>query len=99
MSRANIAKKPESAILLRMSASRKALLTEIRRQSTVRAEASSVRAVIGNVVTTMAAAPRSTLVLALCVGTVIVGPKQIFRTVARWGVAAWVGAAMHKESR
>ena len=82
-----------------MMASRKALLVANRMQSPERTEASLVRAAVGNVASTLTAAPRSTIMVALCLGAIVVGPKQIIRTAARWGITAWIGAAIRKSSR
>jgi hypothetical protein len=44
----------------------------------------------------MTEAPRVTLLLALCLGAVILGPRRTFVIAGRSGITAWLGSSVRK---
>jgi hypothetical protein len=96
MSRALSAKEAEAVILLRMAASRGALLaanSAPRSGPGARGQARSPTAIP---VASLADAPRVALLLALCVGVIILGPRRTIGIAGRSGITAWVGGAVRK---
>lgn len=88
----------EAAILARMQASRVELLsanTLVDVASATRSRAGA-RLPVGNIVTALAETPRVALLLAFCVGTVVLGPKRTLRIAGRSGVTAWVASSAKK---
>ncbi len=87
----------ETEILTRMAASRAALLLAnhsappsvpvLRRQTTPPA---------AGLITSLAAAPRVTLLLALCIGVIALGPHRTLRVVGRSGITALLAGTTRK---
>jgi hypothetical protein len=86
------ASETETAILLRMSASRGALLAANRTPSSIRAARGNSREhAASTIVASLAGAPRVALVLALCAGAILPGPRQAIGIASRSGITAWLG--------
>jgi hypothetical protein len=86
----------QTAILLRMAASREALLVANRAPLAVPAVRVQTRSAVASVVTSLTDAPRVTLLLALCVGAILLGPRRTVSIVGRSGIAAWLGLVAQK---
>ncbi|WP_238812959.1 hypothetical protein [Paraburkholderia sp. SG-MS1] len=86
----------QAAILLRMAASREALLVANRAPPAVPVVRGQTRSTVASVVTSLAEAPRVTLLLALCVGAIVLGPRRTVGIVGRSGITAWLGRAARK---
>jgi hypothetical protein len=86
----------ETAVLARMAASRIALLEAISTPPEVPAVHGPTRHPAASFVAALADAPRVTLILALCVSAVVLGPRRTVGIAGRSGVTAWVGSSMRK---
>lgn len=86
----------ESLILSRMAASRVALLEATRPPAANSALPGGSAHPVASFVTALAAAPRVTMVLALCVSAIVLGPKRTVNIAGRSGVSAWVGSSVKK---
>ncbi|MFL9960288.1 hypothetical protein PQR02_03935 [Paraburkholderia sediminicola] len=96
MNRVMTCKEAEAAILARMAASRVALLEANSTPTDVSVARRQTRLPAATFVGAMAEAPRVTVVLALCVGAIILGPRRTVAIAGRSGVAAWVGGSVRK---
>ncbi|RKT13702.1 hypothetical protein B0G69_6883 [Paraburkholderia sp. RAU2J] len=96
MNREHTSREAQAAILLRMAASRKALLAANRAPPAVPAVRGQTRSTVTGVVTSLAEAPRVTLLLALCVGAIVLGPRRTVSIAGRSGITAWLGLAARK---
>ena len=96
MSRASTDREAETAILLRMATSRAALLAANCTPPSVPAVHGRTRSPAVDVIASLADAPRVTLLLALCVGTIVLGPRRAFVIVGRSGITAWLGGTVRK---
>lgn len=95
MSRKPPANETETAILLRMSASREALLAANSAPSlTAPVRPQSQRHAASTLIASLAAAPRVALVLALCVGAVVLGPRRAIGIAGRSGITAWLAGTV-----
>jgi hypothetical protein len=88
----------ESVILARMAASRMALLEANRTPIAVPAPVAlaQTRRTAADFVGALAKAPRVTVLLALCAGAIVLGPRRTVTIAGRSGAAAWVGASVRK---
>ncbi|MFM0736441.1 hypothetical protein PQQ51_04210 [Paraburkholderia xenovorans] len=89
----------ESAILLRMAASREALLVANRTPPSVPVVRGQTRPAVATLVTSLAEAPRVTLLLALCVSAIVLGPRRTIGVAGRSGIATWLGGTVRKAFR
>jgi hypothetical protein len=89
-----VANEAETASLLRMAESRDALLVANSTASITPARvAQSAQHPVPTLVTSLAGAPRVALVLALCVGAIVLGPRRAVGITSRAGVTAWLAGA------
>jgi hypothetical protein len=86
----------EAAILLRMAASRAALLAANRAAPSVPAVHGQTRSPAVGLLASLADAPRVTLLLAFCVGAIVLGPRRTIVIVSRSGITAWLGGTARK---
>ena len=91
MSTGSTAEEVETAILLRMAASREALLIANSGPPRVPAESRQTQSAEASMASTLAGAPRVTLLLALCVGAIVLGPRRAVGIASRSGITAWLG--------
>lgn len=96
MNRASNGKEAETDILMRMAASRVALLTANSTAPLVPALRGETRPPAASLMASLADAPRVTLLLALCVGAIALGPRRTLRIVGRSGITALLAAAARK---
>lgn len=96
MTRASTNRDAESAILLRMAESRAALLVAKSTLSSAPAAHARTRPPAASLISSMTEAPRVTLLLALCLGAVILGPRRTFVIAGRSGITAWLGSSVRK---
>jgi hypothetical protein len=96
MNRALTCEEAETAILARMAASRVALLEANSTPTDVSVARRQTRLSAASVVGAMTEAPRVTVLLAICVGVIVLGPRRTVAIVSRSGVAAWVGSSVRK---
>jgi hypothetical protein len=86
----------ESAVLSRMAASRAALLEANR----VSLAASAARKPSGHSAATLVVAlkdaPRVTLLMALCLSAIILGPRRTIGIASRSGVTALIGSSVRR---
>jgi len=86
----------ETAILLRMAESRIALLAANSTPPSVPAVHGQTRSPAVGLIASLADAPRVTLLLALCVGAIVLGPRRAIVIASRSGVTAWLGGTVRK---
>jgi hypothetical protein len=86
----------ETAILLRMAESRTALLAANSTPPSVPAVLGQTRPPAVGLIASLADAPRVTLLLALCVGAIVLGPRRTVGIAGRSGIAAWLGGTVRK---
>jgi hypothetical protein len=86
----------ETAILLRMEESRTALLAANSTPPSVPAVLGQTRPPAVGLIASLADAPRVTLLLALCVGAIVLGPRRTVGIAGRSGIAAWLGGTVRK---
>jgi len=86
----------ETAILARMAESRVALLAANSTPPAVPGGHKQSRSSASSLMASLAAAPRVTLVLALCVGAIVLGPRRTIGIVSRSGITAWLGGTVRK---
>jgi hypothetical protein len=86
----------ETAILLRMAASRAALLAANSTPPSVPAVHGQMRSPAAGLIASLADAPRVTLLLALCVSAIVLGPGRTIGIASRSGIAAWLGDTVRK---
>jgi hypothetical protein len=96
MNRATIHEETEAAILLRMARSRAALLATNRRAPALPTAPGQTGRAAASVIAALKDAPRVTLILALCVSAIVLGPRRTVGIASRSGVAAWVGGSVRK---
>jgi hypothetical protein len=96
MNRGRNSKEAQSAILLRMAESREALLIANRTPPSVPAVRGQGRSSAASVVATLSETPRVTLLLALCVAAIVLGPRRTVGIVGRSGITAWLSVAARK---
>jgi hypothetical protein len=97
MNRASDANKAESEILTRMAASRAALLVANHTApASVPVSRGRSRPPAASLMTSLADAPRVTLLLALCIGAIALGPHRTLRIVGRAGITAWLAGTARK---
>lgn len=96
MNRASKSKEVETAILTRMAASRVALLTANGPTPSVSIVRGQTRLRATGFLASLAEAPRVTLLLALCIGAIALGPRKTIRIVARSGITALLAGAARK---
>ncbi|MCP2091084.1 UNVERIFIED_ORG: hypothetical protein J2Y81_007171 [Paraburkholderia sediminicola] len=96
MTRTGNHKEAENAVLMRMAKSRAALLAVNRVPPAVPVAGRRTRSPATDVLASLADAPRVTLLLALCVGTIVLGPRRAFVIVGRSGITAWLGGTVRK---
>lgn len=89
-------KEAQAVILLRMAASREALLLANSTPPSGPALHPQPRSHAASLVASLADAPRVTLLLALCVGAIVLGPRRTMGIVSRSGITAWLGLAVRK---
>lgn len=82
--------------MLRMAASREALLLANSTPPSGAALRPQPRSHAASLVASLADAPRVTLLLALCVGAIVLGPRRTIAIVSRSGITAWVGLVVRK---
>jgi hypothetical protein len=90
------AKQVETAILLRMAESREALLAANRAPLSIHAGRRLAEPAGPSLVSALASAPRVSLLLALCVSAIIVGPRRTIGIAGRTGTTAWLGGTVRK---
>ncbi|WP_042328583.1 hypothetical protein [Paraburkholderia ginsengisoli] len=86
----------QAAILLRMAESREALLAANRPPPSVPVVRGQAQSSVTSVMASLAETPRVTLLLALCVGAIVLGPRRTVGIVSRSGITAWLGVAARK---
>ncbi|MEA3085059.1 MAG: hypothetical protein QOC89_2756 [Paraburkholderia sp.] len=96
MTRAPTSREAETALLLRMAESRTALLAANSTPSSVPAVHGQTRPPAVGLIASLADAPRVTLLLALCVGAIVLGPRRAIVIASRSGVTAWLGGTVRK---
>lgn len=96
MNNGHHSREAQAAILLRMAASREALLAANRAPAAVPPVRGQARSSAASVMTALGEAPRVTLLLALCVGAIVLGPRRTVGIVSRSGITAWLGVAARK---
>ena len=96
MNHGRTSREAQAAILLRMAASREALLVANRAPSAVPAVRGQTRSAAASMVTSLAEAPRVTLLLALFVGAIVLGPRRTVAIAGRSGITAWLSVAARK---
>jgi hypothetical protein len=96
MTRAPTNRGAETAILLRMAESRTALLAANSTPPSVPAAHGQTKSSAASLIASLAKAPRVTLLLALCVGTIVLGPRRTIGIVSRSGITAWLGGTIRK---
>ncbi|MFM0246187.1 hypothetical protein [Paraburkholderia sediminicola] len=99
MSRAPTDREAETAILLRMAQSRAALLVANRPPPSVPTVRGQTRSPVASVIALLEDAPRVTLLLALCVGTIVLGPRKTIGVASHSGIAAWLGGTVRNVIR
>jgi hypothetical protein len=87
-----------SAILYRMEASRTALVAANSMYAQQSRQRKSVLTGPLSVVTTLEAAPRVALVLALCVAAIAFGPRRTIAIATRSALTAWLAGSVKKLS-
>lgn len=97
MNRASDDNKAETEILTRMAASRAALLVANHTVLlSVPVSRGQTRPPAAGLMASLADAPRVTLLLALCVGAIALGPRRTLRIVGRSGITALLAGAARK---
>ena len=96
MTRAPANRDAEAAILLRMAESRAALLAANSTPPSVPAAHGQTRSSAVGLIASLADAPHVTLLLALCVGAIVLGPGRAIVIASRSGIAAWLGGTVRK---
>jgi hypothetical protein len=86
----------ETAILLRMAESRTALLAANSTPPLVATEGGLTWPRTASTIASLADAPRVTLLLALCVGAIVLGPRRTIVIASRSGITAWLGYTVRK---
>src|SRR6201996_4019640 len=86
----------ETAILLRMAESRTALLAANSTPPLVATEGGLTWPRTASTIASLADAPRVTLLLALCVGAIVLGPRRTIVIAIRSGITAWLGYTVRK---
>jgi hypothetical protein len=99
MSYAPTDREAETAILLRMAKSRAALLKANCPPPTMPVAHGQTRSAVASMVALLADAPHVTLLLALGVGTIVLGPRRTIGIAGRAGIAAWLGGTMRNVIR
>jgi hypothetical protein len=89
--------KAETEILTRMAASRAALLVANHpARPSVPVSRGQTRLPAPSLMTSLADAPRVTLLMALCVSAIAFGPRRTLRIAGRWGITTLLAAAARK---
>ena len=96
MNHRRTSKETQAAILLRMAASREALLAANSTPPSVPTLSPQTRSPAASLMASLADAPRVTLLLASCIGAIVLGPRRTIRIVSRSGITAWLGLAVRK---
>ncbi|MFM0624626.1 hypothetical protein [Paraburkholderia xenovorans] len=96
MNRESTNREAETAILLRMAASRTALLAAYNTSPSVPAVRGQTPFSAAGLIASLADAPRVTLLLALCVGAIVLGPRRTIIIASRSGITAWLGGTVRK---
>ena len=96
MNHGHTANEAETGILLRMAASRAALLAANSAPPSVPAVPGQPRSPATSFMASLADAPRVTLLLALCVGAIVLGPRRTIGIAGRSGIGAWLGGTVRK---
>jgi hypothetical protein len=96
VTRAPTTREAETAILLRMAESRTALLAATSAPPSVPAVRGQTWSPAVGLIASLADAPRVTLLLASCVGAIVLGPRRTFGIVSRSGIHAWLGGTVRK---
>lgn len=96
MNRVPTHRESEAAILLRMAESRTALLEANKLALQVPLTRGPRRVPGTNFVAALTEAPRVALLLAFCVGAIVLGPRRTIGIAGRSGVTAWVAASARK---
>lgn len=96
MSRTFDNKEAQAAILLRMADTRAALLAANHAPPSLPVVHGQGRSQAATVMSALADAPRVTLVLALCVGAIVFGPRRTVGIVGRSGLTAWLAGTARK---
>jgi hypothetical protein len=86
----------ENATLMRMAQSRTALLAANSMPPPVMVASHRSRLPAPSILAPLADAPRVTLLLALCVGAIVLGPRRTLGIAGRSGIASWVGSNVRK---
>ncbi|MFM0557927.1 hypothetical protein P0D69_44450 [Paraburkholderia sediminicola] len=96
MTRAPTNRDAETAMLLRMAESRTALLAANSTPPSVPAAHGQTRSSAVGLIASLADAPRVTLLLAFCVGAIVLGPRRTIVIASRSGITAWLGGTVRK---
>ncbi|MGA7778358.1 MAG: hypothetical protein WCA85_11700 [Paraburkholderia sp.] len=96
MNRALTHEEAETAILSRMAASRMALLETNSTPPINPAAKGQPRLAAASFLSALADAPRVTLVLALCVSAIVLGPARTVGIAGRSGTTALLGGSVRK---
>jgi hypothetical protein len=96
MTRSQSPAETEAVILDRMAASRIALRSANLSLSVVPATQGLAGRSVSTVLTTVKEAPRVTLLIALCMGALVLGPRRTVRTALRSLAVALVGSSARK---
>jgi hypothetical protein len=89
----------ETAIRRRMAASRETLLAANRPSPSVLAATKATPSSAGSFIALLVEAPRVTLLLALCISAVVLGPRRTIGVAARSWIAAWLGGTVRNVVR
>lgn len=96
MNREHSGREAETAILLRMAASREALLAANSAPPTSPTGRGQKRSPTASLIASLADAPRVALLLAISVGAIVLGPRRTIDIVTRAGITAGLGSAARK---
>jgi hypothetical protein len=81
----------QAGILRRMEASRAALLAANCRAARSFTSDGKASASPGNIIAALVEAPNVALLLAVCIGGIVLGPRRTLGVVSRAGLTAWIG--------
>ncbi|PRY04055.1 hypothetical protein [Paraburkholderia sp. BL25I1N1] len=99
MNRTVSIREAETAILLRMAETRAGLLLANSLPPSTPSIRGQTRSPALGLVVSLTEAPRVTLLLALCVGAIVLGPRRTVVVAGRSGITAWLGGTVRKVLR
>lgn len=96
MTRTTDNKDAQAVILLRMADTRAALLAANKAPPSVPAVHGQRRSQATALMSALSETPRVTLLLALCVGAIVLGPRRTIGIMGRSGLTAWLAGTARK---